>query len=285
MWDRLPKSSKFHRKVQNKMVRLDKYLCDLGIGTRSQVKELIRKGLVCVNSLPAKKPELKVDENADTVTVQGKVCHYEKYSYYLLHKPAGVVSATEDKREKTVLSLLKDVNTKDLFPVGRLDKDTEGLLLLTNDGKLAHELLSPKKHVDKTYLAILRSPLTKEACRQLEEGVDIGDEKPTLPAKVIYPATSCQDDRLLKLVEISLQENRNIEHSLLLTIHEGRFHQVKRMLQAVDNEVLYLKRLSFGSLLLDPSLAPGAFRSLTTEELADLSGKKGEIAHAPHAEK
>ena len=267
------------------MIRLDKYLCDLGIGTRSQVKELIRKGLVCVNSLPAKKPELKVDESADTVTVQGKVCHYEKYSYYLLHKPAGVVSATEDKKEKTVLSLLKDVNTKDLFPVGRLDKDTEGLLLLTNDGKLAHELLSPKKHVDKTYLAFLRSPLTKKNCKQLAEGVDIGDEKPTLPAKVLYPATSCQEDRLLKLVEISLQENRNIEHTLLLTIHEGRFHQVKRMLQAVGNEVLYLKRLSFGPLLLDPSLAPGAFRSLTAKELADLLGKKGEIAHAPHAEK
>ena len=327
MWDKLPKGSKFHGKVQNKMIRLDKYLCDLGIGTRSQVKELIRKGLVCVNSLPAKKPELKVDESADTVTVQGKVCHYEKYSYYLLHKPAGVVSATEDKKEKTVLSLLKDVNTKDLFPVGRLDKDTEGLLLLTNDGKLAHELLSPKKHVDKTYLAFLRSPLTKETCKQLAEGVDIGDEKPTLPAKVLYPATSCQEDRLLKLVEISLQENRNIEHTLLLTIptsddisqenrnasasdkisaelrnvsafqetspehtllltiHEGRFHQVKRMLQAVGNEVLYLKRLSFGPLLLDPSLAPGAFRSLTAKELADLLGKKGDIAHAPHAEK
>lgn len=285
MWDKLPKGSKFYGKVQNKMVRLDKYLCDLGIGTRSQVKELIRKGLVCVNSLPAKKPELKVDESADTVSVQGKVCHYEKYSYYLLHKPAGVVSATEDKREKTVLFLLKDVNTKDLFPVGRLDKDTEGLLLLTNDGKLAHELLSPKKHVDKTYLAFLRSPLTKEACKQLAKGVDIGDEKPTLPAKVLYPATSCQDDKLLKLVEISLQENKNIEHTLLLTIHEGRFHQVKRMLQAVDNEVLYLKRLSFGSLFLDPSLAPGAFRSLTDKELDDLLGKKGEIAHAPHAEK
>lgn len=137
-----------------RMMRLDKFLCETGFGTRSQVKEMLKKGQVTVNGVAAKKPEQKIDEHKDQITCQGKTASYEKYVYYMLHKPAGVVSATEDKREKTVLDLLKSEDRRDgIFPVGRLDKDTEGFLLLTDDGDLAHRLLSPRKHVDKTYYA------------------------------------------------------------------------------------------------------------------------------------
>ena len=143
------------------MMRLDKFLCETGFGTRSQVKEMLKKGQVTVNGVAAKKPEQKIDEHKDQITCQGKIASYEKYVYYMLHKPAGVVSATEDKREKTVLDLLKSEDRRDgIFPVGRLDKDTEGFLLLTDDGDLAHRLLSPRKHVDKTYYAKIAGSVT-----------------------------------------------------------------------------------------------------------------------------
>lgn len=173
----------------------------------------------------------------------------------MLNKPGGVVSATEDKREKTVLDLIQEKKRKDLFPVGRLDKDTEGLLLITNDGPLAHELLSPKKHVDKTYFVKAGKPLSDEDVRMLETGVDIGEEKQTLPGKVSR-----------------LSPERT---SFCLTIREGKFHQIKRMLQAVDNEVLYLKRLSMGSLVLDEGLDPGEYRPLTQEEIERLKEHAG----------
>ena len=170
----------------------------------------------------------------------------------MLHKPAGVVTATKDNHDKTVLDLLVGVNTKDLSPAGRLDKDTEGLLLITNDGELIHNLLSPKKHVDKTYYLKARETLTSEDIDALENGVDIGEDALTLPAKA----------ELLS------------EKELLLTIHEGKFHQVKRMLQAVNNEVLYLKRMSFGSLILDEKLAPGEFRALKEQEIKELKNEE-----------
>lgn len=227
------------------MIRLDKYLCDMGLGTRSEVKQLLRKGTVTVNGTVVIKPDTKVEEKKDQVCLAGIPVIYEKYQYFMLYKPAGVVSATKDAVSETVLELLGNPCCKNLFPVGRLDKDTEGLLLITNDGALAHELLSPKKHVDKTYLVQTAYPVDQSAVQQLETGVEIGEEKPTLPAKV----------ELLK------------ERELLLTIHEGKFHQVKRMLQAVGNEVIFLKRLSMGSLSLDPTLRPGQYRTLGPGEI------------------
>ena len=230
-------------------MRLDKFLCDNNIGTRSQVKDFIRKGQVTVNGKVVRKPEEKIQEESDLVTFQGRELRYQKYSYYMLNKPMGVVSATNDNTAPTVVSLLPADAGKDIFPVGRLDKDTTGLLLLTNDGALAHELLSPKKHVDKTYRVTTQKSLSPEDLQRLENGLDIGDEKPTAPAKA------------------HLLENGD----LLLTIHEGRFHQVKRMLQAIDNQVLTLERVSFGPLSLDPSLPRGGYRLLNAEEIATLT--------------
>ena len=230
------------------MIRLDKFLCDCNIGSRSQVEDYIRLGQVKINNIIIKKTDTKLDENHDIVTFRGTPVSYRKYAYYMLNKPAGVVSATTDNTSDTVISLLKDVSDKDLFPVGRLDKDTTGLLFITNDGELAHNLLAPKKHVDKVYEVIIREPLSEHAVELLESGVDIGDETTTLPSKV-------------QIME---------EHLILLTIHEGRFHQVKRMLKAIGNEVISLKRIAFGSLKLDPSLEPGAFRELTEKEINHL---------------
>ncbi len=238
-----------------KPVRLDKFLADSGLGTRSQVKLLIKKKLVTVNGIPAGKPEQKVDPENDTVMCQGKSLTYTKFFYYMLHKPAGYVSATEDNTAPTVLSLLKDVPGKDLFPVGRLDKDTEGLLLITNDGALAHCLLSPRHHVDKTYFVRAAGIVTEEDMKRLEEGVDIGEAGPTLPAKA----------RLLQI--LPGQEEGGSVSEVVLTIQEGKFHQVKRMFAAVGKPVLYLKRLSMGGVTLDESLRPGQFRALSGEEL------------------
>ncbi len=236
------------------MIRLDKYLADMGVGTRSAVKQMIRKGQVMVNHETAAKPELKIDEQKDQVEVNGQTIGYAAFEYYMLHKPAGVVSATEDKRDKTVIDLIESRKRKDLFPVGRLDKDTEGLLLITNDGTLAHRLLAPKKHVDKVYYAKVHGQVTEETVRQFEEGLNIGTteaEEWTRPAK---------------LVIVHSGEDSEIR----LTIQEGKFHQVKRMFQAVGMEVTYLKRESMGSLVLDETLEPGEYRELTTEELENL---------------
>ena len=236
-------------------IRLDKFLADMGLGTRSEVKKEIHKGQVRVNGIPERSPEYKLDIQKDLVEVNGRQISYAQQEYYMLNKPAGVVSATEDKKDMTVLDLIQEKQRKDLFPVGRLDKDTEGLLLITNDGLLAHQLLSPKKHVKKTYFVRVENPVSPEDIKILEEGVDIGEEKRTLPAEI-----SC------------LNKGKN---SLCLTIKEGKFHQIKRMFQAVDNKVLYLKRLSMGSLTLDETLAPGEYRPLTKEEIERLKDHAG----------
>lgn len=225
-------------------MRLDRYLCELNTGTRSQVRDFIKKGLVSVNGQVVRAADCKIDEQRDRIVFQGKQLIWQKFVYYMLNKPRGVVSATQDNTAGTVVELLAAEGRKDLFPVGRLDKDTEGLLLLTNDGELAHRLLSPKKHVDKTYHVTVAHVLGPEDIRQLEQGVDIGEERMTLPAKA----------------EI-LSDN-----VLLLTIQEGKYHQVKRMLQAVDNQVTALKRIRFGGISLDEGLAPGAYRPLTPQE-------------------
>ena len=233
-------------------MRLDKFLCDTAGLTRTEAKNAVKKGQIAVNGQVQKAADFKVKENTDTVTFQGKPLSYAAFHYYMLHKPAGVITATEDKKESTVMDILREEKVKNLFPVGRLDKDTEGLLLITDDGELAHNLLSPKKHVDKEYLVKVRDSISEDDCRKLSEGVDIGDEKPTAPAKV----------------------ERVAEKEILLTIREGRFHQVKRMLQAVGNEVLYLKRLSMGSLRLPKDLEQGADRPLSEEEIYKIKGDK-----------
>lgn len=229
-------------------IRLDKYLADMGCGTRNEVKQAVKKGAVSVNDVPVKRPEEKVDTEVDRVVFQGKTVSYLKYEYFMLNKPAGVVSATEDRRDRTVIDLIGDKQRKDLFPVGRLDKDTEGLLLITNDGETAHRLLSPRKHVDKVYYARVKGNVTEEDVRLFAQGIDIGDEKPALPAELV----------ILKSGEVSEIE---------LTVREGRFHQVKRMFAAAGKEVVYLKRLRMGTLVLDRNLKPGEYRKLTKEEM------------------
>lgn len=230
------------------MMRLDKFLCDRNLGTRSQIKKDIRAGLVLVNNSRALRPEQQIEEERDQICYKGQICTYEKYVYYLLNKPAGVVSATEDRRHRTVLDLLGEDGRKDLFPVGRLDKDTEGLLLLTNDGILTHNLLAPGKHVEKEYECHLAAHFDLRQKTALEQGVDIGDKKLTSPAIV----------RILD------------EKKITLTITEGRFHQVKRMLHAVENEVIYLKRIRMGAVHLEEDLPRGGYRRLTKEEVESL---------------
>ena len=236
------------------MIRLDKYLADMSIGTRQEVKKYIRQGRVKINEDIIKKPEYKIREDEDKVAFDGAPVAYETFEYYMLNKPAGVISATEDKKDKTVLDLIKEKKRKDLFPVGRLDKDTEGLLLITNDGALAHRLLSPKKHVDKCYYAEISGGVTEDDVRVFKERINIGtQEEPewTMPAE-------------LKILE------KGAVSRIRLTIREGKFHQVKRMFLAVGKEVVYLKRERMGALVLDEELAPGEYRKLTDSELKSI---------------
>lgn len=229
-------------------MRLDKFLCDLQCGTRSSIKKDIKNGLVSVNGIPIRESGCQIDENRDEIRYRGRICLYRKYVYYMLHKPFGTVSATKDRQERTVVSLLKETGRNDLFPVGRLDKDTEGLLLMTNDGPLAHALLAPGKHVEKVYECTLAAPITEEQKQRLMQGIDIGEKKPTLPAKV----------GVLEAKKITL------------AVTEGKYHQVKRMVRAAGNEVLYLKRIRMGALSLDAKLKPGEYRELTEEEITML---------------
>lgn len=253
-------------------MRLDKYLAQMSMGTRSEVKKFIKSGRVFVNGVPASGPEQKVTEE-DNVELDGEKVSYEKYVYYMLNKPQGVVSATKDNTCRTVLSLITDSNKKDIFPVGRLDKDTEGLLLITNDGALSHELLAPGKHVWKTYFVRVMGTLGDNEVECLEKGVDIGEDKLTRPAKV-----RCLDKKELDMVPEDPGYPGADESCLELSICEGKFHQVKRMLAAVGHPVLYLKRLSMGGLVLDPGLAPGEYRRLTQEEIAALKCRSKDIA-------
>lgn len=237
-------------------IRLDKYLCDMGQGSRSEVKKLIRKGLVTVKGETVRDPGFQVAEG-DQVALSGQVIAYHAYEYYMLNKPAGVISASRtdlrDQGQQCVVDLIREKSRKDLFPVGRLDKDTVGLLLITNDGALAHELLSPRKHVEKLYYAELSEPVTQEALDRLRQGVDIGDEKPTLP---------CRID--------AAEGEKEPYGRLLIRIREGRYHQIKRMFEAVGSSVTYLKRLAMGSLVLDEELPEGGYRYLREEELQAL---------------
>ncbi|MEY8352063.1 pseudouridine synthase [Lachnospiraceae bacterium 54-53] len=237
-----------------KEIRLDKYLGEMGEGTRSQIKEMAKKGRISVDGLPEKRTDRKIDPEVNRVSVDGRSVSYAKFEYYMLNKPGGVVSATQDSRHDTVVGLIGDRKRKDLFPVGRLDIDTEGLLLITNDGSLAHGLLAPKKHVDKVYFVRIEGELPADACRKMEEGLVLSDGTPTLPA----------------CLEIIKSADRDGLSEIRLTLREGKFHQVKRMFETLGCRVVYLKRLSMGSLVLDGALKPGEYRPLSGEELRKL---------------
>lgn len=255
-----------------KAVRLDKFLADAGKGTRSEVKKFIQKGQVQVNGIPVKKPELKVEPDSDVVELAGEtVSAAPEFVYYLLNKPAGCVSATEDRNDRTVMEYVPS-DRKGLFPVGRLDKDTEGLLLITDDGMLAHELLAPGKHVDKTYFVRVEGRLTVENIEKLEKGVDIGEDKLTMPAKAEIVGGSWEDTGEPQPGRVRRENLPEVYTELLLTIHEGKFHQVKRMMAAVGTPVIYLKRISMGPLTLPDNLKKGECRPLTEEEVKSLKG-------------
>lgn len=233
--------------------RLDKLIASTGKFSRREVKLLIKEGRVLVDGFPAKSAEDKVDPVLSAVEVDGEDIGYRSYTYIMLHKPAGVLTATEDKRQQTVMDLLPaHLQRLDIAPVGRLDKDTEGLLLITDDGESAHRLLAPKSHVDKVYYAELDTPLDDEAVAAFEQGITLAD------------GTVCMSAGL------RLLENGT---KVLITLREGKFHQVKRMTAACGATVLYLKRLSMGSLQLDESLAPGEHRFLTDDEIRLIGGK------------
>lgn len=226
-------------------MRLDKFLVECGIGSRTEVKKILGNGQVKVNGVITKSSKEQIDETKDKITCKNEELEYKEFRYYVMHKPSGYITAIDDYREKTVMEVLPEwVIRKDLFPVGRLDKDTEGLLLFTNNGRLSHELLSPKKHVDKIYEVHLRESISDEDIEKLERGVIILDNYFTKEAKV----------------------NKVEDNKILLTITEGKYHQVKEMLKAVGNEVVYLKRLSFGKLELG-SLKKGEVIEINLENI------------------
>lgn len=232
-----------------KKERLDKFLANMGLGSRRQVKALVRACRVKVNGIVILESDFKIVPGKDRVEVNGQLVEYKKFYYIMLNKPAGYLSATRDNYASTVMDLLpKEWCNRDIAPVGRLDKDTEGLLLLTDDGQLAHYLLAPRSRVAKTYFLQVEGEVTVNDLKALEAGVVLDDGYCTLPAEV----------RLLAAGKRS---------ELELTIYEGKFHQVKRMLKAIGKKVIYLKRISMGALELDPGLAPGESRELSEEEI------------------
>ena len=242
-------------------MRLDKFLVEAGVGSRTEVKQLLKKRLVEVNGAVETSAKRHVDEKADQIVCQGQVLGYEKFVYYMLNKPKDVISATEDNHHKTVLDLLdKTAQDKEVFPVGRLDIDTHGLLLLTNNGALAHAMLSPKRHVDKLYQAKVQGIMTVEDIEAFEKGIVLDD-------------FSCQPAQLL-IKEVDEKAETSLVH---ITIKEGKFHQVKRMVAARGKKVVDLQRLSMGQLVLDQSLSLGQWRRLTDQELVALENFKVEI--------
>lgn len=234
------------------MERIDKLLASTGRWSRREVKLLIKEGRVLLDGLPAASPDQKIDPEASRLQVDGAELTITKYTYLMMNKPAGILSATEDARQKTILDLLPpDLQKQNLFPVGRLDKDTTGLVLLTNNGSLAHRLLSPKKHVDKTYYIRTEDPLSLDDCTAFAQGITLSDGTACLPAKLDLLDGGCE---------------------ALVTLHEGKFHQIKRMIACRGTAVCQLKRLSIGTLVLDQSLKEGEFRTLTKEEVSNLGG-------------
>ena len=232
-------------------MRLDKFLVACAVGSRTEVKNFLKAGRVTVNGKKEKSAKLQIDEKIDEIRFDGQVLEYEEFVYYMMNKPQGIISATEDPKYRTVLDLLDDLaRSKEVFPVGRLDIDTHGLLLLTNDGKLAHALLSPKRHVDKTYQAQVKGMMTQEDVETFAKGIPLKD-------------FTCQPAKL-ELVSIDPEKNQS---QIRVTIAEGKFHQVKRMVAYCGKEVVDLQRLTMGTLVLDENLQRGEWRRLSKEEL------------------
>ena len=249
------------------IMRLDRFLAGMGLGTRTEVKDMIKKGRILVDGIPAKDPGEKIDPAKNRVAADQKPLSWQKYRYYLLHNPAGSLSATEDRHKPVVTDFLPPEAGRDLFPVGRLDLDTEGLLLLTNDGELAHQLLSPKKHVPKTYYALVRGELPPDVKERFLSGIALDKGETARPAE-------------LKILDSRGDPEGETVTGTELTIYEGKFHEVKRMFNAVGGEVIYLRRIFMGPLVLPPELKPGGIRELTEEEknsllaLTGLSGRR-----------
>lgn len=234
------------------LFRLDKLLGNMGYGTRKEVKKLVKDGVITIDTIIAVDPGMHVDPQNQEISINGMKINYRKYVYIMMNKPEGVISATEDKKDRTVIDLLSDEYLAfDLSPVGRLDKDTVGLLLLTNDGHLAHKLLSPKKHVPKLYYAKVQGNVGERDIEEFKKGVLLDDGYKTLPANL----------RIIEAGEVSEVE---------IEIFEGKYHQVKRMFEAVGKQVIFLMRMSMGPLMLDDSLIKGDFRELTIDELNSL---------------
>ena len=232
-------------------MRLDKFLVACAVGSRTEVKNLLKAGRVTVNGKKEKSAKLQIDEERDEIRFDDQVLEYEEFVYYMMNKPQGVISATEDPKHRTVLDLLDDYGrAKEVFPVGRLDIDTHGLLLLTNDGQLAHALLSPKRHVDKTYLAQVKGIMTQEDVDTFAKGIPLKD-------------FTCQPARL-EIVSTDAEKNQSL---VRVTIAEGKFHQVKRMVAYCGKEVVDLQRLTMGTLALDENLKRGEWRRVSQEEL------------------
>ena len=229
-------------------MRLDKYLAHMGMGTRTEVKQHIKKGRVTVNGVQIKAAQTKIDVEHDDVVCDGRAIAYVKHVYLMLNKPQGVITATHDAQHRTVLDLIDDYTFLDLFPVGRLDKDTEGLLFITNDGNFNHHLMSPQHHVKKVYEVTCKAPITEQNVMDFKQGVMLSDGI-TKPAQLTYIDAA---------------------HAHV-TLYEGRYHQVKRMFHAIENEVLHLKRIQIGDVPLDAQLSEGEYRELTEAELSRLN--------------
>ncbi|WP_432724584.1 pseudouridine synthase [Staphylococcus equorum] len=232
-------------------MRIDKFLANMGVGTRTEVKQLLKKGNVTVNDKKEKSPKTQINPDTDTVSVNKTQIQYIDKIYLMLNKPKGYLSATEDNNQQTVIDLVEEFRYLELFPVGRLDKGTEGLLLITNDGQFNHQLMSPTKHVSKTYEVISEKTITKNDIESFKTGIELNEG-------LAKPAQLVEGD----------EKNKSF-----VTIYEGRYHQVKRMFHAIDNEVLALKRISIGDLKLDSALAPGEYRHLTQQDFKQLGLK------------
>ncbi len=271
-------------------IRIDKYLANAGAGTRSEVKKMCRSGRVTVDGAIVKDPGTNVEEGVQTVCLDRVPISLRGIEWYMLNKPAGCLSSTEKGPTPTVIDLLEPQIRGGMFPVGRLDIDTEGFLLLTNDGKTSHYLLSPARHVDKVYHARITGELTESKIKKFCEGLDIGDEKKTQPAGLVV-MTDAVDHGLAAGTDVDLRIGENTFAELyplvdqttlpegqtdtLVTLREGRFHQVKRMFEAIGCHVEYLERLSMGALTLDPDLKKGEYRELTEEEIESLKASAG----------
>ncbi len=239
------------------MERLDKILSNLGHGSRKEVKAMVKNGLVEVNGVTAKKSDMKIDTDNDIVVVDGEELNYREFIYIMMNKPAGYISATFDNYQDTVVDILDpELQAFEPFPIGRLDKDTVGLLLLTNDGKLNHRLISPKNHIDKVYFAEIDKPVDDEDVKAFQAGIVLEDDYKCMPGKL----------------EILKSDEHGAE--VRVTIQEGKFHQVKRMFKTRGKEVIFLKRMEFGGLKLDETLPEGEYREVSNEELKILRGEE-----------